>query len=46
MKSEEKWHSLIENVPDFIMVVDRDGTIQFINHTVSGIWGYKRGVGC
>ncbi len=37
MKSEEKWHSLVENVPDIIMVVDRDGTIQFINHTVSGI---------
>jgi PAS domain S-box-containing protein len=36
MKPEEKWHSLIENVPDIIMVVDRDGTIQFINHTVSG----------
>ena len=37
MKSEEKWHSLIENVPDIVMVVDRDGTIQFINHTVSGM---------
>ena len=34
MKSEEKWRSLIENVPDIIMVADRDGTIQFINHTV------------
>lgn len=37
MKPEEKWRSLVENVPDIIMVVDRDGTIQFINHTVSGM---------
>jgi len=37
MKSEEKWHSLIENVPDIIMVVDRDGIIQFVNHTVPGM---------
>ncbi len=37
MKPEEKWRSLIENVPDIITVSDRDGTIQFINHTVSGM---------
>jgi len=32
--SEEKWRSLAENAPNIIVVVDRDGTIQFINRTV------------
>ncbi|MGB2808486.1 MAG: PAS domain S-box protein [Sedimentisphaerales bacterium] len=36
-KSEEKWHSLLNNTPDIVMIVDRDGTIRFINHTVPGI---------
>lgn len=36
-KSEEKWRSVVENVPYIIMTVDHDGTIQFINHTVSGL---------
>lgn len=33
-ESEEKWRSLAENAPSIIMIVDRLGTIQFINHTV------------
>jgi len=33
-ESEEKWRSLVENAPNVIVVVDRDGTIQFINRTV------------
>ncbi len=37
MKLVETWRSLVENIPDIIMVADRDGTIQFINHTVSGM---------
>ncbi len=36
-ESEQKWRSLLSNTPDIIMIVDRDGTIQFINHTVPGI---------
>jgi PAS domain S-box-containing protein len=32
--SEEKWRSLTENSPDHIMIVDRDGDIQFINRTL------------
>jgi PAS domain S-box-containing protein len=32
-KSEEKWRSLAENAPNIIMIVDRVGTIQFINRT-------------
>jgi PAS domain S-box-containing protein len=29
--SEEKWRGLVEHAPDFILVVDRDGAIRFIN---------------
>ena len=35
-KSEIKWNSLLRNVPDVIMILDRDGTILFINHTIPG----------
>jgi diguanylate cyclase (GGDEF)-like protein/PAS domain S-box-containing protein len=36
-ESEEKWRSLAQNAPNIILIVDRDGTIQFINRTVSGM---------
>ena len=36
-ESEEKWRSLLNNTPDIVMIVDRDGAIRFINHTVRGI---------
>jgi len=36
-ESEEWWRALVRNVPDFIMTVDRDGTMRAINHTVPGI---------
>jgi PAS domain S-box-containing protein len=36
-ESEEKWRSLTENSPDYIMLLDIDYNIQFINHTVPGI---------
>ncbi len=32
-KSEERWRSLVEEAPDVILVVDRDGRINYINHT-------------
>jgi PAS domain S-box-containing protein len=32
--SEEKWRSLAENAPNIITIVDRLGTIQFINRVV------------
>ena len=35
-ESEEKWRSLAKNAPGIIMILDRDGRIQFINHTVKG----------
>ncbi|MFC1966505.1 PAS domain S-box protein [Chloroflexota bacterium] len=34
-QSEGKWYSLVTNAPNIIMLVDGDGTIQFINHAVS-----------
>jgi len=36
-RSEEKFRSLVENAPNIIMVVDRDGIVQFINHVVPGL---------
>lgn len=35
--SEENWRSLVENTPDIIITVDREGTILFINRTVPGL---------
>ncbi|MCK4647995.1 PAS domain S-box protein, partial [bacterium] len=33
-ESEEKWRSLIQNLPDIVMTVARDGTIKALNRTV------------
>ena len=33
--SEEKWRSLAQNAPNIIMIVNRDGKIEFTNHTIS-----------
>ncbi|MFX1298104.1 MAG: PAS domain S-box protein, partial [Promethearchaeota archaeon] len=30
-ESEERWRSLVENAPNFILIMDRDGKIQFLN---------------
>ena len=35
-KSEEKWRSLVENAPNLITIVDRDGEIQFVNRILPG----------
>ncbi|MBW2216586.1 MAG: PAS domain S-box protein [Deltaproteobacteria bacterium] len=35
-KSEEKWRSVVENAPNMILILDREGTIKFINRTVDG----------
>lgn len=34
--SDIKWHSLVKNSPDFIIIVDSEGTIQFINRVLPG----------
>jgi len=31
-QSEAKLRGLFENLPDFVLIVDRDATIQFVNH--------------
>jgi diguanylate cyclase (GGDEF)-like protein/PAS domain S-box-containing protein len=35
--SEEKWRSLVENAPDIIFTVDREGKILFINYAPAGL---------
>jgi len=35
--SEAKWRSLVEHAPDMIMIVEPDGTIAFMNHTIAGM---------
>lgn len=35
-QSERQWRELVENVRDFIVTVDRDARIQFINHPLPG----------
>ena len=37
LNQEEKYRSLIENAPNIIVIITRDGTIEFINRTVPGI---------
>ena len=36
-ESEQRWRSLVENAPNIIMIVDRDGAIQFINRNLPGL---------
>ena len=37
LESEERWRSLVQNVPDYIINLDRDGKILFINRTTSDL---------
>ncbi|MHA2296708.1 MAG: PAS domain S-box protein [Candidatus Hodarchaeales archaeon] len=32
-----KWRSLVENIPNIVAILDRDGVFQFVNHTVPGL---------
>jgi len=36
-KSEKKWRNLVDSLPDIVMIVDRQGKLLFINHTVQDI---------
>ncbi|MFH1851296.1 MAG: PAS domain-containing sensor histidine kinase [Candidatus Neomarinimicrobiota bacterium] len=38
-ESEERWHSLANNAPNFIAIVDRKGLIQYQNRTVYSVLG-------
>jgi PAS domain S-box-containing protein len=35
-ESEGRWRSILKNIPDIVMTLDRDGTILFINRTPPG----------
>ena len=36
-ESEEKWHSLVQNTPDLVIIVDREGCVLFANHAAGGL---------
>jgi PAS domain S-box-containing protein len=36
LKAEEQWRTVVQNVPDFILVVGREGQIHFLNHVQEG----------
>jgi len=36
-ESEAKWRSLVENAPNIIMIINSEGTIEFINRTLPGL---------
>jgi PAS domain S-box-containing protein len=36
-ESEERWHSILNNIPDIIMTVSPEGKLQFINRTLPGV---------
>ncbi|MGV1099336.1 PAS domain-containing sensor histidine kinase [Thiovibrio sp. JS02] len=40
-ESEEKFRTLIENVPDVVWRADRDGNILFLGHNIKKISGYE-----
>jgi PAS domain S-box-containing protein len=35
-KSEQKWKSLVESIPDYISIYDTDGSYLFLNHFAEG----------
>lgn len=43
-RAAARWRLLIEQVPDYVMTLDRDGRIQFINHAF-GQWTAEEVVG-
>jgi PAS domain S-box-containing protein len=40
--SEVRWRSLVERMPDLVVVVDRRGDIEFVNHLDEGAIGAER----
>lgn len=36
LNADEQWQAVVKNVPDSILVVDREGEIHFINHVQDG----------
>lgn len=44
-ESEEKWRSLVSALPDYILLLDREGRILFLNHYAEG-FTEKEIIGC
>ena len=44
-ESEEKWRSLVSVLPDYILLLDRDGSVLFLNHCAEG-FTEKDVIGC
>jgi PAS domain S-box-containing protein len=44
LQSEAMWRSVVANAAIYILILDRDGRIQFINHTPEGI-GFEDAIG-
>jgi len=40
MKNEEKYRSLVENIPDVVWTIDQNGATTFVNSTVENVCGY------
>jgi PAS domain S-box-containing protein len=38
--SEERYHMLVETVPDAVLITDQDNTIRFCNQQASSLFGY------
>jgi len=36
-EAETKWRSLVQNAPDVIMLIDRSGSINYVNRNIDGI---------
>ncbi|MBN2066809.1 MAG: PAS domain S-box protein [Candidatus Thermoplasmatota archaeon] len=37
LEKEEQWSSLIHNIPDVIFIVEHDGTVLSVNHSLTGL---------
>src|SRR5688500_5740782 len=37
LDSPEFWRSLVDSVPDMVLLVDCDGTVLYVNHVPSGL---------
>ncbi|MCX7748894.1 MAG: HD domain-containing protein [Clostridia bacterium] len=41
-ETEKKFHSLINNIPDVILVIDDEGNITFVNDACTDMFGYDK----
>ena len=41
-EAEQKYHSLVRNIPEIVCVIDDTGMISFVNHVCADILGYEK----